>query len=171
MVRKAQIKIQQMLFMLVAVVLFFVLVGVFLLVFGFSGLKGSAVELQEKNALMLVTRLANSPEFSCGDSFGSNKINCVDADKVMMLKENSDKYENFWGASNIIIRKIYPKTDGEIICELGNYPNCNILKVHSKKITGADISNFVTLCRKEAGERGSYNKCELAKMSVSYELE
>lgn len=167
---KAQIKIQQMLFMLLAITLFFVLVGIFLLVLGSSGLKKSAIELQEKNALMIVTRLANSPEFSCEESFGSNKINCVDADKVIMLIQNSKKYDGFWGASNIIIRKIYPEIDGEIVCSLSNYPNCNIIKVYSENNDGADVSNFVTLCRKESSGGEYYDKCELAKMSVSYEL-
>lgn len=168
--KKAQIKIQQMLFMLLAVTLFFALVGIFLLVFVFSGLNESAVTLKEKNALLLVTRLANSPEFSCEESFGGNKINCVDADKVMMLMQNSKKYEGFWGASNIVIRKIYPEIEEEIICSLSNYPDCNIMEVYSEKGNGADVSNFVTLCRKETSEGESYDKCEVARMSVSYEI-
>ena len=90
--KKAQMKIQQMAFMLMAITLFFVMVGMFVLVFRFSGLKESATMLEEKNAMLLVTKLANSPEFSCGEAFGSNRINCVDADKVMMLKENTAKY-------------------------------------------------------------------------------
>jgi len=54
---KAQIKIQQMLFMLLAITLFFVLVGIFLLVLGSSGLKKSAIELQEKNFIFFQSRL------------------------------------------------------------------------------------------------------------------
>ena len=112
---KAQLKIQQMAFMLMAVTLFFALVGMFVLVIKFSGLKESASILEEKNALLLVTKIANSPEFSCGEAFGSAKINCIDADKVMMLKENIEKYKGFWGGeTNIEIRKIYPK--GDVIC-------------------------------------------------------
>ncbi len=169
---RAQVKIQQMLFMLLAITLFFVLVGIFLIVIGFSGLKESAIELQEKNSLLLVTKLANSPEFSCGESFGSNKINCIDGDKIMMLKENSEKYKNFWGVSNIEIRKIYPETDGKKECTINNYPECNIMKIYSKESLGVDVSNFVTLCRKELSlGGGSYDKCEIAKMIVRYELE
>lgn len=168
--KKGQIKIQQMLFMLLAVTLFFVLVGIFLLVFVFSGLNESVTSLQEKNALLLVTRLANSPEFSCEESFGSNKVNCVDGDKIMMLMQNSKKYEGFWGTSNIVVRKIYPEVEGEVVCSLNNYPNCNILDIHSKENAGAEVSNFVTLCRKDSSEGEGYDKCELARMSVSYEV-
>ncbi len=170
MVEKAQVKIQQMLFMLLAVTVFFVLVGIFIIVIVFSGLKSSAVELKEKNALMLITKLANSPEFSCGNSYGSNKVYCVDADKMMMLKAQSRKYEGFWGASDILIRKINSDTS-EVECRLDNYPNCNVIKIYEGVSEGADASNFVILCRKESSDSGSYDKCELAKMSVRYSLE
>ena len=165
--KKAQLKIQQMAFMLMAVTLFFVLVGIFVLVVKFSGIKESATALEEKNAMLLVTKLANSPEFSCGGGFGTNRINCVDADKVMVLKENIEKYADFWGVSNIEIRKIYP-VENEVICNLGNYPNCNVIRMRSNG-GGTDLSNFVSLCRKESSEGEIYDKCELAKIMVSYE--
>lgn len=161
-------KIQQMSFMLVAVTLFFVLVGIFVIVFKFSDLKESATALEEENAMMLVTKLANSPEFSCGQSFGGSKINCIDADKVMMLIGNA-KYSEFWGVSNIEIRKIYPANSDEIICNSANYPNCNTIKIYATETSGFDTSNFVSLCRKESSDNGVYDKCELAKIMVSYE--
>lgn len=165
--KNGQMKIQQMAFMLMAVFFFFVIAGMFILVIRFSNLKKTAEILQEENAMLLTSKLANSPEFACGDSFGSRKTNCIDADKVMMLKENK-KYSDFWGISNIEIRKIYPVYPSEIICELGNYPNCNIIKVISKEVSGVGVSNFVSLCRKEASESESYDKCELAKLIISY---
>jgi|TARA_Y100000310_G_scaffold246957_1_gene252459 hypothetical protein len=166
MVKKAQLKIQQMAFMLIAVTLFFVLVAMFIITIKFSGLKESATVLEEKNAMLLVTKLANSPEFSCGEAYGANRINCVDSDKIMVLKENI--YEGFWDVSNIEIRKIYPKED-TIICTSGNYPNCNVIKVKSDEVTGNYLSNFVSLCRKESFEGEIYDKCEVAKLMVSYE--
>ena len=104
--KRAQLKIQQMAFMLMAITLFFILVGMFVLVIRFSNLKNVAEALEEKNAMLLVSRLANSPEFSCGNAFGS-KSSCVDADKVMVLKEESADYGSFWGVEKIEIRKIY----------------------------------------------------------------
>ena len=163
--RKAQLKIQQMAFMLMAVTLFFVLVGMFVLVFRFSNLQESAEILEEKNARFLVTKLANSPEFSCGDAFGRSSVNCVDSDKVMALKENIQRYSGFWGVSGIEIRKIYPKLESEVICNIDNYPDCNRIKVISGE--GIGVSNFVSLCRKENFENRVQNKCELAKIIVS----
>jgi len=164
---KAQVKVQQMVFMLIVVTLFFALAGMFILVVKYSGLKETATELEEKNAMLLVSKLANSPEFSCGDAFEKSRTNCMDGDKIMMLKENKDKYEDFWDVSNIEIRKIFPKTD-EVVCTLNNYPNCNVIRFNSE-ISGFDASNFVILCRKETSEGKSYNKCELAKLMISYE--
>ncbi|MCK4553174.1 hypothetical protein KAT80_03140 [Candidatus Pacearchaeota archaeon] len=163
---KAQLKIQQMTFMLLAVTLFFVLVGMLVLALRFSGLKESATELEEKNAMLLVTRIANSPEFSCGNAFGKSRTNCIDADKVMMLKKNIDTYDNFWGTeTNIEIRKIYPK--GNVVCTIRNYPNCNLINLQSKKIN-VEHSNFISLCRKDLINGEVYDRCELAKIMVSY---
>lgn len=164
---KAQMKIQQMAFMLIAVTLFFALVGVFVIAVKFSGLKQSATELEEKNAMLLVTKLANSPELSCEGAFGVQRTNCVDADKVMMLKNDIDRYSKFWEVSNIEIRKIYPES--EVLCEIGTYPNCGIMRILDKGVSGFDASNFVTLCRKENQEDNTYDKCELARLMVSYE--
>jgi len=170
--KKGQMKIQQMAFMLMAVTLFFLLVGMFVLVWSFSGLKESATALEEKNTMLLVTKLANSPEFSCGNAFGTGKINCIDADKTMALKDMSDEYSGFWGKdiSNIEIRKIYPIDEEEIVCSVGNYPDCNVIKMYDKEIAGNYIWNFVSLCRKAdyGEERGIDDKCEIAKVLVGY---
>ncbi|MBU2562055.1 MAG: hypothetical protein KKF68_00125 [Nanoarchaeota archaeon] len=167
--RKAQLKIKQMTFMLIAVTLFFALVGMFVLVIKFSDIREAATELEERNAMLLVSKLANSPEFSCGGAFDTPRLNCIDADKVMILRQHIEKYNDFWGVSNIEIRKIYPAANSEILCTLENYPNCNIIRLRSKEIIGADLSNFISLCRKEPYEGDYYNKCELARIMVSYE--
>lgn len=173
---KAQLKIQQMAFMLMAVTLFFVLAGMFVLIIQFSWLKESATKLEEENAMLLVAKIANSPEFACGSAFGSDRTDCIDFDKIMMLKQNIDKYEKvsnnpeetFWGvATNIEIRKIYPKTDADVICSIENYPDCNIIKIGSGKIS-AEYPNFVSLCRKESFEGDIYDRCELAKIMINY---
>jgi len=185
---KGQMKIQQTSFMLVAITVFFVLVGLFVLIFRYSGIKDSASLLEEDNARLLVTKLANSPEFSCGNAFGTAKVDCIDADKVMALKRNSGIYEGFWGVSNIEIRRIYPKSEENIECTLDNYPDCNIITIKEGELTGYTVSNFVALCRKEYNAEEEvevscsscypattsypeikYDKCEIAKLIISYE--
>ncbi len=165
--KKAQLKIQQMAFMLMALTIFFALVGMFIIAIKLSGLKESAAEVAEENALLLVTRIANSPEFSCGESFGTRKLNCIDTDKVMMLKKNIVKYNGFWKVSNIEIRKIFPVSSRDKLCTLGNYPDCNIIRLRPQNIT-SEYSNFVALCRKESFEGRVYDKCEIGKIMVAY---
>ena len=163
--KKAQMKMQQMVFMLIAVTLFFVLVGLFFIMVVFSGAKESAALLEEENALLLVSKLANSPEFSCGNAFGSTKINCIDGDKTMALKSNINRYSNFWGVDGIEIKKIYPKDTS--ICTFENYPDCGQIILLAGEGTG--VSNFIALCRKENIEGQIHDKCELARIIVYYE--
>ena len=153
--RKAQMKIQQTAFMLLTITLFFVLVGIFVLVFRFSGLKESATLLEERNAILLVSKLANSPEFACGDAFGTTKVSCIDEDKALALKNNIGDYSGFWGVSSIEIIKIYPEVQS--------------IKIYSEGSVGYTVSNFVALCKKAQSSERIYNKCELAKIIVGYE--
>ena len=180
--KRAQMKIQQMAFMLIAVTLFFALVGLFILVVLFSGLKQSATLLEEQGALLLVSRLANSPEFSCGNSFGTSRLNCIDLDKTMALKDEIKPYSDvgFWGVSGIEIVKIYP-SEGDLLCTSENYPNCRKIEI-VKANTGTGVSNFVALCRKERKSIETYDEsgnllttysnivdaCEVAKVIVTY---
>ena len=167
--KKAQMKIQQTAFMLLAITLLFVLVGLFVLIFKIGSIQDTANILQEDNAMLLISKLANSPEFACGNAFGTQKIDCIDADKVMALKQYSATYEDFWGVSNIEILKIYPSSETDVECDVFSYPNCNIINVKGEVSTGYSVSNFVSLCRKESFEGSPYNKCELARLIVSYE--
>lgn len=164
--KQAQMKIQQMSFLLLAVFIFFALVGMFILSIRMSGMKESATKLQEENAMLLVSKVANSPEFSCGLAYGrSEKTDCIDADKVMMLKQNINKYSDFWGVESIEIMKIYPSARN-IECTPVNYPNCNVIRLGSS--SGYGVSNFVALCRKEVYRNKIQDRCELAKIIVRY---
>ena len=165
--KKGQMKIQQMAFMLMAVTLFFVLAGLFVFSILFSNIKTSAKNLEQENTILLVSKIANSPEFSCETAFGGNRLSCIDADKAMALSNNINKYKNFWGVEEIEIRKIYPPTD--LPCTWANYPKCGKIEVLSSENGGTGISNFVALCRKENIEDKIEDICELAKIIVVYD--
>lgn len=162
-----QVKIQQMAFMLIAVTLFFVLVGLFLLSTAFSGLRKDAALLQEKEAHLLVSKLANSPEFSCGAAYGGQKVNCVDLDKVITLIKNNETYRDFWKVKSLSVRKLY-LVEEEIVCNTENYPDCNFFNIYSSRETSGDKSAFATLCRKEVEMGQIYNKCEVGKIFVGF---
>jgi len=164
---KGQVKIQQTAFMLIAITLFFVLVGLFAVKMSFSGLKDRATNLDAENALLMVSNIANTPEFSCEEAFGGTKTNCIDFDKAMVIKNNIEKYKGFWGVDNIELRRIYPPGE-EILCTEESYPECNLLRIISDETVGIGISSFVSLCKKDSLEGKTYNKCDLAEMSIFY---
>jgi len=166
--KRAQMKIQQMAFMLITITLFFILVGLFVLVWRFGGLRQSAELLEKENVMLLVTKLSDSPEFSCGT--WDYKASCIDTDKVIMLKKSINKYSGFWGrnVSNIQIEKIYPK-EPRIECNLNNYPDCNVISLLSKETTGVPRFTFVALCRKDLFQDKIYDKCELGRLLVFYD--
>lgn len=165
---RGQLKIQQMAFVLMAIVVFLALAGLFALSLRLAQLRGSASELEERNALTMVTRLANTPEFSCGDVYGS-VINCIDADKAMGLRLMIKNYTGFWGSgvSKIEIRKIYPEEETKL-CDLKSYPSCNSIVLFEGEEEGFALENFVSLCRKEGDGIRTRDKCEVAKLKVYY---
>lgn len=154
--------------MIVAVTILFVLVGLFFLSINLSNVKKTAVNLAEENSMLLVSKLANSPEFSCGNSFGSSTTDCVDFEKVMTVKDNPD-YSDFWGVAKIEIRIIYPSGNNKI-CSSSNYPDCGDIKILDKNVKTLPYnSNFISLCRKESDGKIIYDKCELAMLLVASE--
>lgn len=158
-----------MIIMLLAVTLFFVLAGMLVLVTQVSGLKAKATIIQSDNAKLLVSKIADSPEFSCGASFGTETGSCIDADKIINLKSSISKYGNgnFWGVQGLQIRKIYPENNGTE-CTSSTFPNCDTITLIPSS-NGTGVSNFVSLC-------GQYNvngqidsRCDLAKIIVVYQ--
>jgi hypothetical protein len=166
--KRGQLKIQQMMFMIIGVTILFALVGVFFLSISLSKLNKISQETQQNNALLLVSKLAKSPEFSCGNVFGSVSVNCVDFDKLIALVERQEQYSGFWGVAKIEIKKIYPKND--TWCTKDNYPDCGRLIILNNSVKAlAPSSTFISLCRKDVLNGSIYDKCELAKLIISGE--
>ncbi len=165
--KKAQLKIQEMSFMLVAIVIFFIIAGLFFIVIQYGNLQNKANELAEQKAISTISKLASTPEFGCGEPL------CVDTDKIMALKNKQD-YQGFWGddIKSIEIVKIFPRTvQDEIECRVNNYPNCNAYTVYGKEVKNQrTISTFVTLCRIEEKNNYIYEKCEIGKIMAGYEI-
>jgi len=163
--KTAQMKMMQTSFMLIAVTLFLVLAALFIIMVKFSDLKESKKILDETQALLLVSKIADSPELSCGNSFGLPRTNCIDMDKLMALKSRIGDYSNFWRIDGLEIKRIYP-AGIEKECTTQNYPNCNKIVLITAN-NGTGVSNFVSLCHKELNDM-PYNKCELGKVIVVY---
>jgi len=176
---KAQMKVKQMVFVLIAVTILLTMVGLFVLQIRVNNLRNTASALEEENAKLLVAKLANSPEFSCGDSFGTNS-NCIDFDKIMALKNDSERYGKFWGVSKIEIRIIHSfegYSGSEKECEYdfetkeGSYPECNYVQIIEKPSNGNDFYSYVSVCKRKIinSEGDAQTVCNLGKLIVRYE--
>jgi len=159
--KKGQLKIQQMAFMLLAVFLFFILVGLFYLGVRYKEIHEKATKLGEEKAGINALVLAESPEFSCGQY-------CVDSDRLLALK-NISAYNEFWPFASIRVIKISDGPEKE--CNLGNYPDCNLFTIQDRKVSSSrEASSFVALCRREKNEDYVYRKCEIGKVLIGYEV-
>lgn len=152
--KRGQMKIQQMAFVLVAVIIFFAMVSLFYFSVSIKNIQNNAASLSQDEARELVRKLASSPEFSWGRGCDS----CIDIDKVMALKDMKD-YSGFWNLDYLAIEKVYPKGEGE--CTLANYPECGKITIVDKGM-GIPSSAFVSLCRWEGSKNSE--KCEIGRI-------
>lgn len=166
---KAQLKIQEMAFMLVAVMLFFILVGLFAAILMFSNLQDRATKIAKERAFSAVTNLADSPEFSCSLS----KTTCVDADKLIILTNRSDIYQNFFPFSSLEIIRFHAfnyREEDMVRCSFVNYPDCDKFILYDKEVDNeVVIQSYIALCQKEYENGAVYDKCEIAKFLAGSE--
>src|SRR3989338_2188061 len=89
---KGQLKIQQMAFVLVALMIFISMVGIIFFSVYLSDLKKDVQDLRDREAREIVRKIASSPEFIfTAESCAS----CVDFIKVLKLK-GLNEYKKFW---------------------------------------------------------------------------
>ena len=167
--KKSQLNIQEMAFMLVALVIFFVLVALFALSILYKSLVESSNQIAEEKSLAAIENLAGTAEFICAN----NKPNCVDEDKIMALKDKKD-YDGFWEFSSLSIIKssgLSKKEQDLVKCTMSNYPNCDIIDIYDKNIANERlISSFVALCKREYENNYPYERCEIAKLVAGTEV-
>lgn len=159
---RGQFKIQQMAFVLLAIMLFFGMVALGYFAVRMNDLHKDAKALKEEEAKALVKKLAGSPEFRWRECEG-----CIDFDKALILKER-EAFKGFWNLDYLRIDVLYPAKKGE--CTKKNYPDCKTLVVVNKSSEfGIPASSFVSLCRKEFEGGTSYDKCVLGRIYASGE--
>lgn len=157
-------KIQEMSFMLLALVLFFIIAGLFFISVSNANLKNNYENLAKEKAITTAAKLSETPELSCGERL------CVDIDKVLALKDNP-AFSNFWDVNGLAIRKLYPSINNtnsneEIECNTGNYDSCNIITLKEPNSNFIEVRSYTALCKKESKDGYSYDKCELGVISA-----
>lgn len=167
--KKSQLKIQEMAFMIVAVILFFILVGLFAVSILYKNLSESATQINEEKTLSAIQYLAGSAEFSCTGS----RANCIDEDKLLVML-NRKAYTDFWSFSSLKVIKQsgFDKSEASMKkCNIQNYPDCDLFVVVDNKVKNErTTSSFVALCRAGYENNYNYDKCEIAKLVAGSEL-
>lgn len=162
---KGQMKIQQMAFMLVAVMIFFSLVALVYFSFTISNLKKDTIRIRDSEAREMVRKISSTPELAF--TSGPDCSACIDLDKALMLKE-STKFRELWNLDYLAIERVYPvQNSGE--CTRPAYPDrCNMLTIlDSPEKYGAASEAFVNLVRWDK-DLGSF-RYELGKIYASGE--
>lgn len=165
MVKKADMQIQQMAFMIVAVFIFFGLVGIFFINIQIKKLGGNAASLQRDQAISSLQVIADMPELA----FKSSETLVLDEDKLRVMSEDFGKnYESLWPVASIDVYKIYPKPEKFIKCPA---QNCNHYKIYDNNQTSKQTySTFVSICSKQKESGSFYERCEIGKLVVGVNI-
>lgn len=159
--KKAQTKIQEMAFVLIAIIIFFAMVALVYFSIRLSSLKADVSMLREQGAKETARKLSDIPEFSWQECSG-----CLDLDKIMVLK-GKEAYKNFWEIDYLAIERTYPER-AKTECTSSNYPDCSrIVLINKTKDYGSPVSAFVALCWFDFAYDSV--KCELGKIYASAE--
>ena len=141
-----QLRIQEMAFVLLAVVLLGFIAFIFYARFQSENIQTSAGQINEKTALSLRDKIAALPEIKCAEKL------CIDKDKAIMLKDYDVK-GMFQGISEAKILEIYPSNETVVLYSSGK--------------GNTTYSTFVNLCeQKNIGGIFGYD-CGLAILEVS----
>jgi len=160
---KGQFKIQQMVFVLVATLIFFGIVAVFYVSIKFGSVRQNVQDERQEAAIAQVRKIAGTPEFIW--TSWEDCASCVDMDKVFLLK-NRTSYQGFWKDVALLkVSRVSPKYQtGE--CTTTSYPRCNEITLVEKE-GFQSYESFVSLCRYD-GDIGQA-RCELGKIIVGFE--
>ena len=154
-------KIQQMAFMILAVFLFFILVGLFFLGIQFRDVKKSAMQLQTEQAISSLRVIADMPELN----YDSHESLSLDEDKLRIMSGNlGSHYSEFWPVASVKVYKIYPKFDGLVNCPA---LDCNYYEVYENgQESVKTYSTYVSICRRIKENGYVYDRCEVGKLIV-----
>jgi hypothetical protein len=146
---RAQLKIQETAFMLLALAFLFTLLFIFYSNWQVRQIYSEKNKLLEEQAISLLEKFMAMPEFSCLQG------SCLDEDKLVLLR-NMTAYNDLWkGISRIQVIEIYPSRQ--------------VMTVYQKGKPEVTYSSFVPLCKTRQVEGYIWQECSLAKLLVSIE--
>jgi type II secretory pathway pseudopilin PulG len=129
--KKAQIKMQEMAFVLLALAVLAVIALVFFIRFQSANIAKIGESAKQETAMSLLDRIASMQELKCSEG----EI-CLDEDKVNIAKDKN-LGNLFQGLAKVEIREIYPASNDIVIYQSG--------------AVNQSYSTFVNLCEQKPG--------------------
>jgi disulfide oxidoreductase YuzD len=165
-------KIQQMAFMLVTLMIFFSMVALIYFTISLSNLKKDVSRLQDEEAMELARKMSGTPELAFTAT--SDCSSCIDYDKAKQMAENSnlkEKYKDLWNINYLAIECIitdenYPDVYS---ADCSEDPDLNPLVLIEESESYSTKTAFVTLARWDSG-LGNY-RYDLGRIHTSNLLE
>lgn len=151
--KKAQFKIQEMAFVLVAVIVLFAFVMIFFSRFQLSLIQKSAEEIRREEAINMLHTLAAMPELKCSSG---GEINCIDISKLQGFLKVRSNYYGMWKnayLSKIEIQEFYPEGESYELYSAPEEPEQGYIA----------YSTYIPLCKQEKYEMN----CVIGKITVS----
>jgi len=162
--KKADMRIQQMTFMILFVFIFFSVAGLFFVSIQSGKMTQAYNLLQKETAISSIQTIANMPELNCEPS----RSFCVDQDKLMVFAGSSGSYGDFWPVASIKVRKAYPKSTQDIQCPAAN---CTYYEIYNSRQTNIqEYGIFVSICRKLRSDGVIQEECEIGRLDVGVKI-
>lgn len=162
--KRGQLKIQEMAFVLLAIIVLFALVFLIFVAFQSRQYSSYAIMTREARAVTMLESIAAMPELRCSSSFSStSEAVCVDKDKVNAFNSSltlQNNYRIIWQnslISSIIIEEVYPASGKKYV----------IYKASQQPASYRTYSTFVALCEEMQISR---TFCTIAKIKATMEM-
>ena len=158
-IKKGQLQIQQLAFMIVAIFLFFIIVGLFFLNVSMGNIKGSAQDLKTQKAISFLSTIPPMTEFNGGCS------NCVDKDKLKAFAYFSEEYKQFFPLDSLRAIRVYPKPLNFSFSEEIACPSSECLVLFNSTTSEiVEYSIFVPVCETSKRTGVVFTSCEIWKL-------
>lgn len=162
MVKKAQFRIQQMVFMIVALMFFFILAGLFFIGYQYKQVKVNFSELEKEQAISFLSVMQSMPEFSYSSKDSRTIGICLDWDKLQIISSKSSDFSELFPVETIKVIKAFSETIKQCPGD-----NCNYYVIYdSGKKNIQEYETYSCFCKKQSENSVSYDKCELGRLIV-----
>ena len=152
---RGQLKIQEMAFVLLAIVIFLALVGLVVFSFRLQGLRATGESRADEQAQSLLQGIIALPELQ-----GTCQT-CLDFDKARALQIQNRSLAKEWQLDYLMIER----SSGIGACTAGTYPNCKELTLIAGSQYGRALRTFASICYWDAEHE--HERCDLGSVYAS----